>query len=142
MGARGPKPRHLDVSCPNELCSYYSMCGEGNIVANGTYRTLGGIERKYICRRCNRVFNSRTGTAYEGIHQSRDRFDLVADCVSNGVSVRRTAKIAKCSTSTVVRVTNRAGNHSRKVADRIEQNLCPEIVQFDEMTYTLKKNSR
>jgi len=85
---------------------------------------------------CNRAFNIRTGTAYEGIHQSRDNFNLVADGISN---VRRTAKIAKCSTSTVVRVTNRAGNHSRKVADRVEQNLCPEIVQFDEMTYTLKK---
>jgi transposase-like protein len=118
------------------------MCDEGNIVANGTYRTMGGIERKYICRRCGRVFNSRTGTAYEGIHQSCDRFDLIADCVSNGVSVRRTAKIAKCSTSTVVRATNRAGGHARRVANRIEGDLCPEIVQFDEMTYTLKKNHR
>ena len=142
MGERGPKPKYLDISCPNELCAKYALCGEGNIVANGTYQTLGGTVRKFICKKCGRTFNSRTGTAYEGIHQSNDKFDLISDCVSNGVSVRRTAKIAKCSTSTVVRCTNKAGIHAEKVADRIERDLRPEVVQFDEMTYTLKKNRR
>jgi transposase-like protein len=120
----------------------YAICGEGNVIANGTYRTKGGTVRKYICKKCGRTFNSRTGTAYEGIHISRDKFDLVADCISNGTSVRRTAKIAKCSTSTVVRCTNRAGGHAGMVADSLEKDLRPEIVQFDEMTYTLKKNRR
>jgi len=139
MGARGPKPKHLDVSCPNEKCKKYGVCGEGNVIANGTYRTMGGIVRKYICRTCRRIFNSRTGTAYENIHMSHDKFDLVADCISNGTGVRRTAKIAKCSTSTVVRCTNRAGTHIRKVANSIEGDLRSEIIQFDEMTYTFKK---
>jgi len=141
MGARGPKPKHLDISCPNGLCKKYGVCGDCNVISNGTYRTLGGEVRKYICRECGRVFNSRTGTAYEGIHRSHDKFDLVADCISNGVSVRRTAKIAKCSTSTVVRWTKKAGRHAGRVADRIEGDLRPEVVQMDEMTYTLKKNA-
>ena len=142
MGARGPKPKYKDVSCPNELCSSYAVCGEGNIIANGTYSTQGGPARKYICKTCRRTFNSRTGTAYEGIHGPHDKFDLVADCVSNGVSVRRAAKIAKCSPSTVVRWTDKAGYHTAKVADSIETGLRPEVVEFDEMTYVLKKNRR
>jgi len=142
MGSRGPKPKYTDVSCPNDLCVMYAVCGEGNVIANGTYRTCGETIRKYKCKRCGRVFNSRTGTAYERMHLSRDRFDLIAGCVSNGVSVRRAAEIARCSTSTVIRTTVRAGGHARKVSDEIERDLRPDVVEFDEMTYVLKKNRR
>jgi hypothetical protein len=31
MGKRGPKPRFLDVACPNEKCSLFGVAGKGNV---------------------------------------------------------------------------------------------------------------
>ena len=31
MGKRGPKPRFLDVVCPNEECSLFGIAGKGNV---------------------------------------------------------------------------------------------------------------
>jgi hypothetical protein len=31
MGKRGPKPRFLDVACPNEQCSQFGITGEENV---------------------------------------------------------------------------------------------------------------
>ncbi|GAB6267102.1 MAG: hypothetical protein STSR0001_25510 [Methanothrix sp.] len=38
MGKRGPKPRFLDVACPNEQCSQFGITGEGNVTVYGTYQ--------------------------------------------------------------------------------------------------------
>jgi hypothetical protein len=36
MGKRGPKPRFLDVACPNEKCTLFGVAGKGNVTVYGT----------------------------------------------------------------------------------------------------------
>lgn len=140
MGARGQKQSYTEISCPNEKCPHYGMLGKQNIVGNGTYETKTGTVRKYICRTCGRVFNDRTGTAYQRTHLTEQQYNLIVSCQANGVGVRRTAAIAECSPTTVQSVVRRAGSHVSKVSQAVESGgVAPEVLQFDELQYTLKK---
>ncbi len=140
MGLRGPKQKFLEISCPNEECKYYGKLGEKNIIANGTYETKSGTVRKYRCKECGRVFNDRTGTAYEYTHLTKEEHNLIMACQANGVGVRRTADIVGCTPKTVLKRTKRGGDHTSKVSAALEsKGVKPEVVQFDELLYTLKK---
>ena len=140
MGERGPKQKFTEISCPNEECKYFGKLGEQNIVANGTYQTRSGTVRKYKCKECGRVFNDRTGTAYEYTHLTREQHNLIMACQANGVGVLRTADIVGCTPRTVQKRTKRGGEHAAKVSKALESGgVRPEVLQFDEMLYTLKK---
>lgn len=140
MGERGPKQKYLDISCPNGECKEYGICGKGNIVANGTYQTKSGTVRKFRCKTCGRVFNDRTGTAYEYTHLTKEEHNLIMACQANGVGVRRTADTVGCTPKTVQKRMKRGGDHASKVSENIEsKGVRPECVQFDELLYTLKK---
>ena len=139
MGLRGPKQKFLDISCPNEECKYFGKLGEQNIIANGTYQTKSGTVRKYKCKECGRVFNDRTGTAYEYTHLTREEHNLIMACQANGVGVRGTANIVHCTPKTVLKRSKRGGDHAAKVSKALEsKGVRPEVVQFDELIYTLK----
>ena len=64
MGKRGPKPRFLDVACPNEQCNLFGIAGKGNVTVYGTYTISSGKVRKYICHTCGTRFCDRTNTAF------------------------------------------------------------------------------
>ncbi len=119
MGKRGPKQKFLDVSCPNEDCRHYGVLGQGNIIANGTYQTKSGTVRKYKCKTCGRVFNDRTGTAYEYTHLTREQHNLIVACQANGVGVLRTADIVVCTPKTVMKRTKKGGNHAKLVSESL-----------------------
>ena len=121
MGKRGPKQKFLDVSCPNEDCRHYGVLGQGNIIANGTYQTKSGTVRKYKCKTCGRVFNDRTGTAYEYTHLTREQHNLIVACQANGVGVLRTADIVGCTPKTVMKRTKKGGNHAKLVSESLER---------------------
>jgi len=140
MGERGPKQQFTDVSCPNTDCKKYGRIDGGNIIGNGTYETSAGTVRKFICKECGQVFNSRTGTAYEGIRSPQDKFDLVIKCLNEGMGVRATARTAGCSVNTVKKWTSRSGHQAKGVMERMEHGLKPKGIQFDEMSGILKKN--
>ncbi|MFZ2185135.1 MAG: IS1 family transposase, partial [Methanothrix sp.] len=46
MGKRCPKPRFLDVACPNEQCNLFGIAGKGNVTVYGTYKISSGKVRK------------------------------------------------------------------------------------------------
>lgn len=140
MGSRGPKQQFTDISCPNEKCRLYGVLGKENIVGNGTYATKSGTVRKFKCKACGRVFNDRTGTAYEYTHLTKEKVDLIAACQADGVGVRRTAAIAGVTVRTVQKRTERSGDHASLVQKALESvGLAPRVLQFDELLYTLKK---
>ena len=111
------------------MCKKHGLVGEGNIVGNGTYETSAGIARKFICKECGQVFNSRTGTAYEGIRSPKDKFDLVIKCLNEGMGVRATARVAGCSVNTVKKWTPRSGHYAETVMDGTGRGLRPEVIK-------------
>ncbi len=140
MGLRGPKQKFLEISCPNEKCRDFGMLAQGNIIANGTYETKSGIVRKFKCKTCGRVFNDRTGTAYEYTHLTREQHNLIMTCQANGVGVRRTADIVGCTPKTVLRRTKLREDHVAKVSVVLEsKDAESEVLQFDGLLHAFKK---
>ena len=77
MGKRGPKPRFLDVVCPNEQCSQYGVAGKGNVTVYGTYQINSGKMRKYICHTCSTRFCDRTNTAFYDLRTGDEKVNEV-----------------------------------------------------------------
>jgi len=143
MGERGPKGKYGHISCPNEACSLYALTERDNIVSRGTYETRSGdVVRKFQCTRCDRVFNSRTGTAYEGIHCSEKDFNDAVNCLTEGAGIRGTGRIVGHTKDTVQSWCARAGRQCAAVNDALEDDMDPSYIQFDELTATVKKNHR
>ena len=140
MGERGPKQSFTDISCPNCSCKRFGMIGKGNIIANGTHEANCGEIRKFICKDCGRVFNSRTGTAYDGIRSSKEKFDMCIELHNEGMSVRAIARTVGCSKDTVQRWTHSAAEQARGTASIFEKNLRPDALQMDELWSIVKKN--
>lgn len=115
------------------------MTGGDNVIANGTYEACGQILRRFICKECGVCFNSRSGTAYEGLRSEANRLDLVMKCLNEGMSVRATARTVGCSVSTVQRWAKRASGHAASVLSSMGRSLTPAAMQFDEMSGALKK---
>ncbi|MDR0887628.1 MAG: helix-turn-helix domain-containing protein [Candidatus Methanoplasma sp.] len=142
MGKRGPKQQFADISCPNTDCIKFGIVNEGNIVGNGTYNTSTGQVRKFICKECGRVFNSRTGTAYEGIRSSDDKFDLAVRSVNDGMSIRKTAETIGCSANTVRNWVERSEEYGDAFGSGLEKDLMSLGVPFEEITDTVEKTIR
>ena len=110
MGKRGPKLRYNDIPCPNEACHLFGRAGEGNITSRGTWtKSSGEVVRKFVCTACGRMFNSRTGTVYEGSHLPTDQFDRIVDGLNNGSTVREIADSEGVNRNTVLFCKKRAG---------------------------------
>lgn len=39
-GKRGANPKLTDVYCPNQDCKFYDIAGKGNIIGNGTTKSV------------------------------------------------------------------------------------------------------
>jgi transposase-like protein len=111
------------------------------VISRGTYRTKAGDEvRKFECKRCGRVFNSRTGTAYEHIHAPQREFDICANALCEGMGIRAAARVLGISKDTVQKWSAKCAGQCGGVAAALEDDLASRNIQFDEMTATLKKN--
>ena len=88
---RGPKPKYLDITCPNPKCKQCGKKGLGNVVSNGTYRTRStGKARLFICRTCGKAFSSRSGTAFFDLRSPRKKVLMGLFINSSGQRVHPT----------------------------------------------------
>jgi len=140
MGERGPESKIKGVSCPFENCTAYGNAEFGNVVGYGTYETNDGTVKKYKCKSCGRTFGDRTGTAYYKCRTQKKEFDDTISAINNGMGVRATARQCGCTTKTVMSRVRRAGISVKHFTDSRETDMCPSVVQFDEMHAILKKN--
>ena len=101
-GKRGPKPKFLDVACPNQRCKRWGRKGLGNVVSNGTYRTRStGKARLFLCRACRKAFSSRTGTAFFGLRTPKRRVLLGLRLLAEGLGLRGSARVLQVKLDTV-----------------------------------------
>jgi len=99
MGKRGPKPRFLDVACPNEKCSLFGIAGKGNITCYVTYMIDSGKVRKYICSNCGTSFCDRTNTAFYDLRTSEDKVRLALEMAMKGMIIQAIADVLKSKPS-------------------------------------------
>jgi len=133
MGKRGPKPKFVDVACPNDKCNQFGIKGQGNIIGNGTYPTKSGRIRKYICTSCRTVFCERTNTVFYDLRTEEDTVLLALKMLLNGMSLRSIARILEISLDTVRRWLSRAADQSEAVNEVLLRDLDISKVELDEL---------
>lgn len=141
MGKRGPKPRFIEVSCPNEQCVDYGIAGKGNVIGHGTYETNSGEVRKYLCHSCGKMFCDRSNTAFYDLRTSSDKVVLALEMSMGGMSLNRIGKVLKVKPNTVSKWISRASEHSQNVDEAVMKDVSTEKVEMDELwTFVEKKH--
>ena len=139
MGKRGPKPKFVDVACPNDKCNQFGVKGQGNIIGNGTYPTKSGRIRKYICTSCRTIFCERTNTVFYDLRTEEDTVLLALKMLLNGMSLRSIARILEISLDTVRWWLSRAANQSEEVNEVLLRELDISKVELDELWTIVEK---
>lgn len=140
MGKRGPKPRFLDVACPNEQCTLFGIAGKGNVTCYGTYTTQSGKVRKYICHECSTTFCDRTNTAFYDLRTDEEKVKLALKMAMRGMSTLGIAEILEVQPSTVGTWISRGAKHSKKVNEVVLKDVETPKVEMDELwTFVGKK---
>jgi len=140
LGKRGPKPRFLDVACPNGECTQFGIAGKGNVTCYGNYTIESGKVRKYVCHTCGTRFCDRTNTAFYDLRTSEDKVRLALEMVTKGMSIQGTADVLKLKPSTVSGWILRASDHCEKVNKVILKDVETPKVEMDELwTFAGKK---
>ena len=140
MGKRGPKPRFLDLACPNEKCSLFGVAGKGNVTVYGTYERCSGKGRKFVCHTCETTFCDRTNTPFYDLRTDEKKVIMALKMATRGMSVLGIAETLEVKPSTASTWVSRAGIHCEKVNDVVLKNVETPKVEMDELwTFVGKK---
>jgi transposase-like protein len=143
LGKRGPKPRFLDIACPNEQCKLFGTAGKGNVTCYGNYTIESGTVRKYICHTCGTRFCDRTNTVFYDLRTNEETVQQALKMVTKGMSIRGTAEVLKLKPSTVRGWISRASDHCEKVNKAVLKDVEAPKVEMDELwTFAGKKESQ
>ncbi len=114
-----------DRQCPH--------CNTPGAISRGKARGL----RRYQCKECRKTFNAATGTPLSGLHR-KDKWLAFGTCLSDGLTVRASAKRCKFAVNTAFR-----WRHRFLTAQDPEAHKLTGIVEADE-TFVLqsKKGER
>ena len=139
---RGRKPRFRDVACPHARCKLFGKVGAGTVVSNGTYFVGGARVRKFICRHCGKVFNSRARTPFRWLHTPQRKVLMALKLLVKGLSLRGTAEVLEVKLDTVRHWLRKAAQHSDAISRMLIRELKLSQVQVDELWTFVKKNTK
>ena len=140
---RGPKPKYLDITCPNPECKQYGKKGLGNVVSNGTYRTRStGKARLFLCRSCGKAFSSRTGTAFFDLRSPKKTIFMGLRLLAEGLGLRGTSRVLEIKLDTIRKWLAVAALHCEEVSNLLLRDLKLSQVQVDELWTFVKKNTK
>jgi transposase-like protein len=140
---RGPKPKFLDIVCPNPKCKHHGKKGLGNVVSNGTYRTRStGKARLFLCRTCGKAFSSRAGTTFFDLRSPKKRVLMGLRLLAEGLGLRGTSRVLEIKLDTIRRWLAVAALHCEQVTDMLLRDLKLSQVQVDELWTFVKKNTQ
>ena len=78
-----------------------TFCGESDYILHGNYKTSGEKIKRYKCRKCGKVFTQVNNSIVSGSNLSFIEWMKFIDCLYNGFSVTKTAKICGLSERSV-----------------------------------------
>jgi transposase-like protein len=140
MGKRGPKPRFLDVACPNEKCTLFGVAGKGNVTVYGTYERSSGKGRKFVCHTCGTTFCDRTNTLFYDLRTDEEKVKMALKMAMRGMSVLGIAETVEVKPSTASTWISKAGMHCEKVNKVVLNDVETPKVEMDELwTFVEKK---
>jgi transposase-like protein len=139
----GPKPKYLDIACPNPKCRKHDKKGLGNVVSNGTYRTRStGKARLFLCWTYGKAFSSRSGTPFFNLRSPRKKVLMGIRLLAEGLGLRGTSRVLEVKVDTIRRWLATAASHCEQVSDILVRDLNLSQVQVDEVWSFVKKNTK
>jgi IS1 family transposase len=148
--ARGKKRGKPATTATGHVCCIVQGCrGYGKfgshpdhwIVGAGLYHTIhNGSLQMYQCQWCKKRFSETQGTAFFDLKTPTKTVCQALTALSEGVSLRGTARIVGEKPETILLWLRRAGQHSQQVSDYLLKNLHVSQAQMDELwTFVRKK---
>ena len=138
---RGRNPRFRNVASPNARCKVFGQLGSGMVVSNGTSFVGSARVRKFICRHCGKVFNSRARTPFRWLHTPQRTVLMALKLLVKGLSLRGTAEVLAVKLDTVRNWLRNAAQHSDAVSRMLIHELKLSQVQVDELWTFVKHNT-
>ena len=111
------------LACVNAECQLFRQSAQGNLVVRKVYSREA--IRLLRCRSCGEAFSERRGTALFNTKLSEAKAVDVIDHLSEGCSVRSTARLTKVCKETVARLLRVSGRHAGRVHDQYVQGVTP-----------------
>ena len=126
-------------ACPNPDCPAYGQRGQGNLRLHG-WSGSGHRIRCLHCATCGTDFSERANTPLFGLRTTPDKLVAIAEHLADGCGVRATARLCKVGRNTVLRFTQRFGQHAELFHDQEVRHVDPKQIQPDEAwTFVGKK---
>jgi transposase-like protein len=119
------------LACPNTDCPVYGQRGAGNLRLHG-WSGRGQRIRCLRCVTCGTDFSERANTPLFGLRTPEAKLVAIAEHLTEGCGVRATARLCKVSRNTVLRFTQRFGNHAERFHDQKVRHVHPKHIQADE----------
>lgn len=125
------RPPLESLACVNPDCEMYSQTGQNNLVLRKEYGQHDRI-RYLRCRQCREEFSERKNTALWNCKIPEAQAVSVAEHLSEGTSLKGTARLVRVDPSTVRRLNKRTGQHGQQYHDEKAQALMIEHLEGDE----------
>ena len=110
------------LACINPECKLYGQTGQGNLNVRKIYGKHDRIH--YLrCSTCQEEFSERKNTALWNCKIKERRAIAVAEHLSEGCSIKGTARLVKVDPSTVRRLNGCLGRHGQRFHNEKVQHL-------------------
>lgn len=124
------RPPLESLACIEATCELYGQAGQDNLTIRKIY---GRDQIRYLrCRACGTEFSERKHTALWNCKITESRAIAVAEHLSEGCSIKGTARLVKVDPSTVRRLNQRLGQQSQQYHQDQVQQLAIDTLQADE----------
>jgi IS1 family transposase/transposase-like protein len=119
------------LACVNVECNLYGQTGQNNLSVRKEYGKHNRI-RYLRCSECREEFSERKNTALWNCKIPEEKAVSVAEHLSEGNSIKGTARLVRVDPSTVRRLNKRTGRHGEQYHDEKVQAVEVENLQGDE----------
>lgn len=125
------RPPLESLACVNPECKLYTQPGQNNLLVRKEYGKYDKI-RYLRCRECQEEFSERKNTALWNCKIAEEKAVSIAEHLSEGNSIKGTARLTRTDPSTVRRLNKRAGRHGQAYHHERAQDLEVENLEADE----------
>jgi len=124
------RPPLESLACVVETCDLYGQVGQNNLTIRKVY---GQYQIRYLrCRACGQEFSERKNTALWNSKIDETKAVSIAEHLSEGCSIKSTARLTKADVSTIKRLNRRLGEHGKMFHEEQVHDVQVKALQADE----------
>lgn len=129
------------LACVEPECKLYGQPGQGNLSVRKTYGKHDQI-RFLRCSECQEEFSERQNTALWNCKIPEEKAVSVTEHLSEGNSIKGTARLVRVDPSTVRRLNKRSGQHGEQYHDEKVQDVAVKNLEGDERHGFVERKSQ